>query len=102
MKKLVFTAIGLIAFSGISMASNVLENSSYSKKSIAVDCETIATKNANQQENRIHSAYGFCFTSSQYNAVRGTFLAACIRLCQPVYVPYIDDTPIDIPLINLL
>jgi hypothetical protein len=98
MKKVLFSAIVVIAFSGVSMANN-REESKSSENLIVADCESIASTAASSAENRQHSAYGICYTSAQYNQVRRVCLAMCkaylTRMDRPVLEPIdieIDDT----------
>ncbi|MFY7740000.1 MAG: hypothetical protein ACOVQC_05740 [Flavobacterium sp.] len=69
MKKLMFTAIALVAFSGVSMANTIADDEVVSKKQnnekiLKTDSECM--KYASLKVEAYESQYG-CMTSSQYN-----------------------------------
>jgi len=70
MKKLVFTAIAVIAFSGVAMANNC-------EVSIEQDCGAYAATWTNLHEQADHDWYGFCYTSEQYNLMYNYYYSQC-------------------------
>jgi hypothetical protein len=81
MKKLMFTAIALVAFSGISMADNTIVEKEIEQKEVlnAKPCETVAYIMASLYEESIENEYGTCLNSSQYNAIYNAAYKDCMN-----------------------
>jgi hypothetical protein len=68
MKKLFFTAIALVAFSGVSMASTIdKEQTLECKDDKGLTCEQVAWMRVTIDEYNLNQAIGECYSSAHWN-----------------------------------
>lgn len=78
MKKFMFTALALVAFSSVSMA-NELEtvNLEAEKMELRTNCETVASLAVMIAEEEYHNETGNCFDTWTYNYIYNNALYNC-------------------------
>jgi hypothetical protein len=80
MKKLMFTAIALLAFSSASMANSTEKNEpvTNNKAIIIKDCKKIASLMCEFCEELSYEEFG-CMDSNEYNSLYDAFYKYCIN-----------------------
>ena len=76
MKKLFFTAIAMIAFSGVSMANTIEEKEDMLIVNV-IPCSTQASLQTQSVEDRLHEGSGECFSAAQYQLIYDMFMHEC-------------------------
>ncbi|MCK8142221.1 hypothetical protein MW871_10000 [Flavobacterium sp. I-SCBP12n] len=74
MKKLLFTALAVVAFSGVAMAETSVQ-----KQVFKNSCGDVAANTVNVAEEEYHNETGQCFDSWVYNYIYNNALENCLN-----------------------